>query len=416
MTVVAAKPFDLPKLAQVADWLAVGVAVSLPWSTSATGIFIGLWLAAVLPTLDAVAIRRELASAAGGLPVLLCLLAAVGMLWADVPWHDRVDAFDSFLRLLIVPLLLAQFRRSARGRLVLYGFLVSATCLLCASWAYALVPVLKTRGHFYGVPVKDYIIQSGIFLICAFALLGVAGRAWREQKERVAVLLIVLAVLFLANIAFVAAGRTIGLVAPFLVAAFGWRQFGWKGLLAAVVAACALAGVLWPTSSYLRERAERSVVELRAYLSTDQANSTGLHLEYLKKSLGIVLDAPLIGHGTGSIPEQFRLAAAGETGASGVATDNPHNQTFAVAIQLGVVGAVVLLAMWIAHIMLFRGGGLTAWLGMIVVIQNVISSLVNSHLFDFSQGWLYVFGVGVAGGMVLRERDGASGASSIAKR
>jgi O-antigen ligase len=373
-------------------------------------------LVVALPTLNVAAIRRELASAAGGLPVLLCLLAAVGMLWADVPWHDRVDAADSFLRLLIVPLLFAQFRRSERGSFVLYGFLFSATCLLCASWAYALVPVLKTRGHYYGVPVKDYIIQSGIFLICAFALLGGAGRVWREQKKLLAVLLIVLAILFLADIAFVAAGRTIGLVAPFLVAAFGWRQFGWKGLLAAGVATCVLGGLLWPTSSYLRERAERSVVELRAYLSTDQANSTGLHLEYLKKSLGIVADAPIIGHGTGSILEQFRRAAAAETGASGVATDNPHNQTFAVAIQLGAVGAVVLLAMWIAHLMLFRGGGLTAWVGMIVVIQNVISSLVNSHLFDFSQGWLYVFGVGVAGGMVLRERDGASGASPVAKR
>jgi hypothetical protein len=28
--------------------------------------------------------------------------------------------------------------------------------------------------------------------------------------------------------------------------------------------------------------------------------------------------------------------------------------------------------------------------------------MFNSHLFDFSQGWLYVFGVGVIGGTVLR--------------
>jgi hypothetical protein len=36
-------------------------------------------------------------------------------------------------------------------------------------------------------------------------------------------------------------------------------------------------------------------------------------------------------------------------------------------------------------------------------VQNVVSSLFNSHLFDFTQGWLYVIGVGIAGGMVLRE-------------
>ena len=65
--------------------------------------------------------------------------------------------------------------------------------------------------------------------------------------------------------------------------------------------------------------------------------------------------------------------------------------------------------MWLAHLLLFAGGsGLTAWIGTIVVVQNVVSSLFNSHLFDFTSGWLYVFGVGVVGGMVLRQRDCAS--------
>jgi hypothetical protein len=30
--------------------------------------------------------------------------------------------------------------------------------------------------------------------------------------------------------------------------------------------------------------------------------------------------------------------------------------------------------------------------------------LFNSHLFDFVQGWIYVLGVGVAGGTVLRHQ------------
>jgi O-antigen ligase len=62
----------------------------------------------------------------------------------------------------------------------------------------------------------------------------------------------------------------------------------------------------------------------------------------------------------------------------------------------------VLLAMWAAHGLLFRGAGLMASIGTIIVVQNFLSSLVNSHLFDFGQGWLYVFGVGIVGGTVLR--------------
>ena len=57
--------------ARIADGLAVAVAVSLPWSTSATSILVVLWLLALIPTLDWANVRRELLTPAGGLPVLL---------------------------------------------------------------------------------------------------------------------------------------------------------------------------------------------------------------------------------------------------------------------------------------------------------------------------------------------------------
>ena len=60
--------------------------------------------------------------------------------------------------------------------------------------------------------------------------------------------------------------------------------------------------------------------------------------------------------------------------------------------------------MWVAHLLLFRGGGVAAWIGMLVVVQNIVGSLFNSHLFDFTEGWLYVIGFGVAAGMVLKTR------------
>ena len=110
----------------------------------------------------------------------------------------------------------------------------------------------------------------------------------------------------------------------------------------------------------------------------------------------------MIGHGTGSIHSLFEKAAAGHTATAGVAAANPHNQTLAVAIQLGFVGVAVLWAMWIAHLLLFRGNGLAEWIGLVIVVQNIVGSLFNSHLFDFVQGWTYVIGIGVAGGIALK--------------
>jgi O-antigen ligase len=68
-------------------------------------------------------------------------------------------------------------------------------------------------------------------------------------------------------------------------------------------------------------------------------------------------------------------------------------------VQWGLLGCFMLYAMWYFHLMLFRAPNLTAWIGLIVVGQNILSSLLNSHLFDFHEGWIYALGVGVAGGM-----------------
>jgi hypothetical protein len=88
---------------------------------------------------------------------------------------------------------------------------------------------------------------------------------------------------------------------------------------------------------------------------------------------------------------------------AGELSANPHNQIFAIGVQIGLVGVSALLAMWIVHLTLFRSESFAAWVGLVVVIQNIIGSLFNSHLFDFTQGWAYVVGVGIVGGIVLKE-------------
>ena len=58
--------------------------------------------------------------------------------------------------------------------------------------------------------------------------------------------------------------------------------------------------------------------------------------------------------------------------------------------------------MWLVHLLLFRGESLESWIGLLVVVQNIFTSLFNSHISDFHEGWMYVLGVGIAGGMVLK--------------
>jgi O-antigen ligase len=397
--------FDRAFLVRLADWLAVAVGIALPWSTTAVGICIAAWLLAVLPTLDAAAVRREVMTAVGGLPILLWCLGVVGMVWADVGWHERLDGLGGFNRLLVIPLLFAHFSRSSNGAFVVGGFFISSVALLITSF----VRVIMFKGVWLaGVPVHDTIFQGTIFLICGFGALGYSVLAGGKVPWFVLAAIGMLGVMFLVNFAFVTASRTAFVIAPLLLVLLGWRLLGWKGLLGGCVLGVVIGTITWVASPVVRGRIDGSIRELQEYRTADKQTSIGEHLAFLNESLTIVASAPLFGHGTGSIPEQFRRVTIGKTGVSAEPTVNPHNQTFAVAIQLGLVGALVLWAMWLAHLLLFGGPNITAWFGLLVVVENILSSIAHTHLFDFNSGWLYVFGVGVLGGMVMRERANLS--------
>jgi O-antigen ligase len=394
-----ATTFDQKRFAVLADCLAVALAASLPWSTSATAVIAGLWLLSTVPTLDVQSFRRVLFIPAGALPVLLVMLGGLGMLWADVSWAERFDGIGSFIKFLFIPLLLYRFCRSDRGRQVLIGFVASCAVLLVVSWSLWLWPELPwlVTVKAPGIPVKDYISQSAMFTICALVIMRFAFDMWQTNRRQLAVMLFVLALTFLSNVFYVATSRTFLLVIPVLLVVFGYQAFRWKGAVSLVVGITVLAMAAWPSASSLRLRVSSFFDEIRAYQPTAVPTPAGERLEFWRKSLGFIKEAPLFGHGTGSIRDRFRRSVVGQSGMAAEVAANPHNQTLAVGIQLGLVGIWVLLAMWIAHLALFRSDSFAAWVG-----QNIVGSLFNSHLFDFTQGWVYVIGVGVGGGVVLR--------------
>jgi O-antigen ligase len=396
--------FDRTRLMRAADALAIAVAVSLPWSTSATSIMVTLWVLTLVPALDWADVRRELTTFAGGLPVLLFILGALGMAWADAPLGERLSGLEPFLKLLVIPLLLVQFRRSDRGLWVFGGYLLSCLLLLAASTIVIALPSLPLVAmHHDNVLVKNAATQSGEFVACIFGLLFLSVDVFAQRRWWA--LAGMLAVIFgmLANIFYVATGRTALVIFPVLLVLLAAKKLSAKGMIILFAGVIMVGVVGWYSSPYLRQRATDIWTDIQKYETTGERNSSSERIEFWKKSAAFVREAPIIGHGTGSMHSLFIKSVAGQTGAAGSATTNPHNQTFAVAIQLGLLGAAGLWAMWIAHLLLFRGSGLAEWIGLVIVVQNIVGSLFNSHLFDFGQGWVYVFGVGVAGGMVLKQ-------------
>ena len=395
----------------IADVFAILAALTLPWSTSLVAIFTACWLGSVAWVMDWGAYVRSLKQPICYLPLALVGLAVIGTLWSDAAWSARLYAVSPTLKLLVLPGLFYHFERSSRGMWVLIAFLASCALLMLMSWIVVFYPGISLKPPeeaSRGIVVKNYIAQSQEFALCAVVLAYPAIGLLRANKIRQALALGAISLGFVANMVFVIVSRTAMVTMPIMLAVFAMMHLKRRTNLILLACFFVFGALAWTVSPQLQATTERFTEEYQLYMEQNIPTSIGLRLEYWRKSLSFFAEAPLIGHGTGATRGLFERAAThGSYQASSEVIGNPHNQTLNVAVQWGAVGVVLLYAMWLVHLLLFRGEGLAAWIGLLVVVQNIFTSLFNSHIFDFHEGWMYVLGVGIAGGMTLaaKRRD-----------
>lgn len=391
-----------PSFDKAADFAVVLAALSLPWSTTLTAIFLVAWILLLAPTIDPGQFVELFRLPHCYLPVLLFALAVLGLFWSEASWSVGLYAVGTVVKLLALPLLIATFGRSKRGPSVLIAFLASCVVLEALSWINWLdpKPMLEPTKN-AGVPVKNYITQSQEFVLAMFGCTLASIMTWRAGRYLSAIFLSFLAVSFPVNMFFVISSRTALVSLPVLLAILAARYLNLLRLSILILVMLAISATVWIASSSVHERIESIVGEVARYRTTGEPTSAGQRLEFWKKSIEFFKEAPLIGHGTGSIKGLFKEDAVGKQMVSAVVIANPHNQTFDFAIQWGITGVILLYAMWISYVRLFWAEGWMPWLGLLVVLQNVSGSIFNSHISDFVEGWIFVIGVGTAAGMML---------------
>ncbi|MBV9460977.1 MAG: O-antigen ligase family protein [Bradyrhizobium sp.] len=409
------------------DRLAMLIAILLPWTTTGTGAAVVLWLAALVPTIEPRALLLSLRRPASALPIAFFVLVLAGLTWSDAPAHERMHQLSQVSKLLLLPLLIYHFERSQRGMAAFVAFLGSCALLALVSCIVALDPILSaklyfSRGPFLptsGIFVKNYIDQGQEFSLCAVALAYPVVMALKEGQTKRALWLAAIALGLVANMMFVVTSRTALVTMPIMLAIFLLLHLRWQAAISALAVAVLLVVATWYASPHLRETVDKFWNDYQYTSVQNNESGMGSRLIYWGKSLKFLRDAPLFGHGTGSTRGLFEKAAVGEIGAKALIVSDPHNQTLNVAVQWGALGVVLLYALWLVHLALFRGEGLVNWIGLLVVIQNMLTSLLNSHLFDFNEGWIYVLGVGIAGGMTLTQRAssalGEAGSASASR-
>jgi O-antigen ligase len=303
---------DPVKWMKTADICAVLVAATLPWSTSLVGIFVVAFLVTMAPTLEPRAFLQSLRRPVCAAPIAFFALAAIGTLWSEAPWGMRLYAIGPVAKLLVLPALLYHYQRSSRGTWVFTAFLVSCGVLMACSWIVAFYPQLALKPDAeYGVPVKNYIDQSQEFALCVVALAYPIISLLRTKRFLMAALLTLVALSFVLNMVFVTISRTALVTAPVTLLVFALLHLKLRHVVVGLCLTAILGGLVWTASPRLQQVTSTFLRDYQLYKERNQPTSIGLRLEFWKKSLGFLGEAPVIGHGTGSIRGLFEQAATG---------------------------------------------------------------------------------------------------------
>jgi O-antigen ligase len=414
-------PRSLPERLLISRQMAaVATAAMLPVSTSGQAIALSIFVVLALLTVKPEQWLATIMMPAAAIPVGLFVLMVIGMLWSPTPFAPG-GGVGHYAKLLLIPVAMACAFTPRQGLQIGYGFLAGCLVILVLSFLSFFVHLPSPFSHAMdGVPVKDNAVQSGCFALCAFALALGGVNAWVGGNRRRAAAMLILALVFLADVFMIYISKTgilmtAALVGLFVVQAGGWR----RSLLIATPIVLIAAIALWSSAPAQRRLAEITT-DIHAVDSgkgnSEATLSTASRLDFWSKAVEFIEQAPLFGHGTGSTKSLYQSLEATRPSPYGEAVPDPHNQFFAIAIQVGLVGGALLLAMWAVHFSMFVGASFACAMGQAVVLQNFIGSLFNSHLSTVTQGMLYCLAVGLLGGIVQRARGRSGTAENLASQ
>jgi O-antigen ligase len=375
------------------------VAFFIPFSTALTNFFVVLTLVGfVAMAIANPGLLRPLRSPPAWLALTLLVLLLVGVTWSIAPADDVHTALRKYSKLLLLPVVICLCehdtdlsRRALRWALAGSAYLAFATYLTWLGW----MPTSRLGWWSVGAPDDPSVfrnhITTGILLSFAACVCFAAATYRPALARRIAC--IGAGIYFSIPIVLLGQGRTgyvtlfIGLVVLFLLR----TRFTPLRALAGIGAIALMFVAFYQVVPNFKARTDALIQEV----STHKARSpNGLRMSFLQVGTRAVAAHPIIGLGTGSFSEAYAPTARATWppgSPMAVIRHQPHSEFLLIAVQLGLVGFVVYLALLAtvcrpAFATRQFETDVLALLGAIYII----SSTFNSLLWDPTEGYWFL--------------------------
>ena len=201
---------------------------------------------------------------------------------------------------------------------------------------------------------RNYAIYAGNKSI-ALGIFHAIAAAWLldtalSQLDKKALAVRLIAYFYISSAVLLFAMTRTGILLWFLlslIAVLRHVKFSVRGMLSLLLGLVTLFAA-WQLSPVARERSEVTIQSVRDFYNGQMGSGQGNRLQFIKITGEMILEKPIIGHGIGSWLEQYpeRALRAGADETHTMST--PHNDYLLHGAELGIVGVIGLLSIYLA--------------------------------------------------------------------
>jgi len=319
--------------------------------------------------------------------LLLFLLFVIGLIYTPVNLEEAFHTLMKYRELLFIPAVISLMRGNRKGiQTAEDAFVAGLIILMVISFgiAFSIIPTQK-----YGNSIVYHITHSFFMAVLAFYS---AHRTFESKQYQFFWLFIF--ILAMGNLIFISPGRTGMLIFVLLMLLFIIQRFSWKQKLIGLLILSSLFSTAYFTSENVSKRLNSAWEEIYNYYDRGKNHtSLGMRLDWYNISLKLIEEKPIFGHGTGSFVIVRKKVVESEKTRR---TDNPHNEYLFIGVQLGCVGLITFVLLFIVQwLRSYNLSTRNKWLVQGIILSMAGGCIMNSFLFDTHQGHYFAFLAGI---------------------
>ncbi len=330
--------------------------------------------------------------------ILLFTLLFLGTFWSTAEGNDAYLTLKKYSELLYLGLLLPLFQTESKKRLGINIFLVSMLTILIPTYLIYFEIVQEFTTFTSGSYAANFTVDEGFkshiitnILMSYVVFISLTRAKLTTGTDRLIYILLFISSLYYSI--FISQGTTGTILTVLLIILFLFQHFKKQNIIYILLTLTFLTFL-----THTQDKNNKSTINklsnrlLSLNLNTSHRNTNQRPQLYIN-SIKIWMSDPILGTGTGSYNAAFQIKRPDIYNITKGSKRNPHNEYLLIAVQLGLVGVLLLLYLFYTQFISSKkiSNNEVKYLSQGLVLLIVIGCLGNSLIMDSGEGHFWAF-------------------------